>query len=65
MENYCPEVKFNLGLLFTETRRAEVNSRPKLNFTEDTIIFYHSPNKRAVNIVLYTQFIDFLVRTEP
>ena len=29
-----PEVKFNLGLLFTEARRAEVNSRPRLNFTE-------------------------------
>ena len=50
MENYCPEVKHNLGLLFTEARRAEVNSRPRLSFTEGTIIFYHSPNKRAVNI---------------
>ena len=50
MENYCPEVKFNLCLLFTEARRAEVNSRQRLNFTEGTIIFYHSPNKRAVNI---------------
>ena len=37
-------------LLFTEARRAEVNSRPRLSFTEGTIIFYHSPNKRAVNI---------------
>ena len=45
-----PEVKFNLGLLFTKARRAEVNSRQRLNFTEGTIIFYHSPNKRAVNI---------------
>ena len=50
MENYCPEVKLNLGLLFTEARRAEVNSRPRLSFTEGTIIFHHSPNKRAVNI---------------
>ena len=50
MENYCPEVKLNPGLLFTEARRAEVNSRPGLSFTEGTIIFYHSLNKRAVNI---------------
>ena len=28
----------------------EVNSRQRLNFTEGTIIVYHSPNKRAVNI---------------
>ena len=27
VENYCPEVKFNLSLLFTEARRAEVNTR--------------------------------------
>ena len=46
-----PEVKFNLGLIFTDG--AEVNSRPRLNFTEGTIIFYHSPNKTAVNICLY------------
>ena len=32
--NYCPEV----------------NNRPMLNFTEGAIIFYHSLNKRAVNI---------------
>ena len=50
MENYCPEVKLNLGLLFTEAHSAKVNSRPSLSFTEGTIIFYHSPNKRAVNI---------------
>ena len=66
VENYCPEVKLNPGLLFTEVRRVKVNSRPGLSFTEGTIIFYHSPNKRAVNTVLYTPFIDFfLVRTEP
>ena len=45
-----PEVKFNLSLLFTEARKAEVNSRSRLNFTEGTIILYHSPNKREVNI---------------
>ena len=50
VENYRPEVKFNLSLLFTEVRRAEVNSRLRLNFTEGAITFYHSPNKRAVNI---------------
>ena len=49
VENYCPKVKLNLGLLFTKARRAEVNSRPRLSFTEGTIIFYHSPNKRAVS----------------
>ena len=65
MENYCPEVKLNLGLLFTEARRAEVNSRPRLSFTEGTIIFYYSPNKEQSIFVLCTPFIDFLVRTEP
>ena len=50
VENYCPEVKLNPGLLFTEVRRAEVNSRPGLSFTEGTIIFYHFPNKKAVYI---------------
>ena len=49
MENYCPEVKFNLGLLFIEALLASVNSKPRLNFTKGTIIFYRSPNKRAVN----------------
>ena len=34
-----PEVKFNLGLLFIEAYRAEVNSRPRLNFTEFNITF--------------------------
>ena len=37
-------------LLFIEARRAEVNSRPRLSFNKGTIIFYHSPNKRVVNI---------------
>ena len=59
MENYCPEVKVNIGLLFTEARRAEVNSRPRLNFTEGTIIFFNSPNKIAVNICFIHPFIDF------
>ena len=35
---------------FTEALRALVNSKRRLNFTEGTIIFYYSPNKRAVNI---------------
>ena len=30
--------------------RAEVNSRPRLNFIEGALIFYHSPNKRSVDI---------------
>ena len=64
MENYCPEVKLNPGLLFTEARRAKVNSRPGLSFTEGTIIFYHSPHEQPI-FVLYTPFIDFLARTEP
>ena len=68
VENYCPEVKLNpeAGLLFTEARRAEVNSRPGLSFTEGTIIFYHSPNKKSSQYLFHTPlFIDFLVRTEP
>ena len=64
VENYCPEVKLNHGrLLFTEAHKAKVNSRPGLSFTEGTIIFYHSPHEQSI-FVLYTQFIDFLVRTE-
>ena len=50
MKNYCPEVKLNLGLLFTKACRFKVNSTPRLSFTEGTMILYHSPNKRAVNI---------------
>ena len=51
VENYCPRGEIQpLPILFTEARRAEVNSRQRLNFTEGTITFYHSPNKRAVNI---------------
>ena len=59
MENYCPEVKFNLGLLFTGVRRAEVNRRLRLNFTEGTIIFYIPRIKKRSIFVLYTPFIDF------
>ena len=43
----------------------EENRRPRLNFTEGTIIFYHSPIKEQSIFVLYTPFIDFFVRTEP
>ena len=50
VENYFSRGEFNLGLLSTEVRKAEVNSRPRLNFTEGTMIFYHSTNKGAVNI---------------
>ena len=60
-----PKVNFNLGLLFTEARRAEVNSKPRLNFTEGTIIFYISRIKEQSIFALYIPFIDFLVRTEP
>ena len=59
VENNCPEVKLNPGLLFTEARRAEVNNRPGLSFTEGTIIFYHSPNKRAVIFLFYTPIHRF------
>ena len=65
MENYCPEVKLNPGLLFTKARRAEVNSRPGLSFTEGSIIFYHSPNKRTVNICFIHPIHRNLARTEP
>ena len=54
MENYCPEVKLNPGLLFTEARRAEANSRPGLSFTEGKVIFYHSPNKKSSQYLFYT-----------
>ena len=33
-KNIVPEVKLNPGLLFTEAHWAEVNSGPRLNFTE-------------------------------
>ena len=41
-------MKINLGLLFTEGRRAEVNSRPKLNFTSGTMIFHHIPHEQSI-----------------
>ena len=50
MENYCPRGEIQPWSIFTEARRADVNSRLRFNFTEGTIIFYHSPNHRAVNI---------------
>ena len=65
MENYCPEVKLNPGLVFTEARRAEVNSRPGLSFTEGTIFSTIPRIKEQSIFVLYTPFIDFLVCTEP
>ena len=45
----------------------EVNStcRQRLNFTKGTIIFYHFPNKRAVNICFIHPIHRFLVCTEP
>ena len=61
VENYCPEVKLNPGLLFTEA----VNSRPGLSFTEGTIISTIPWIKEQSVFVLYTPFIDFLVCTEP
>ena len=39
---------------------AEVNSRSRLNFTKGPIIFYHSPNKRAVNICFIHRIHRFL-----
>ena len=57
-----PEMKFNLGRLFTEAG----SSRPRLNFTEGTIIFYHSVNKKkTVNVCFILPIYRFLVRTEP
>ena len=46
VENYCPRGEIQP----LPTIRAEVNSRLRLNFTGSAIVFYHSPNKRAVNI---------------
>ena len=65
VENYCPEVKLNPGLLFTKARRAEVNSRLGLSFTKGTIISTIPRIKEQSIFVLYTPFIDFLVCTEP
>ena len=59
VENYCPEVKLNLGLLFTEARRAEVNSRAMLSFTEGTMISTIPRIKEQSIFVLYTPFIFF------
>ena len=47
MQKMCVSIQI---LTAHEARGAEVNSRPRLSFTEGTIIFYHSPNTRAVNI---------------
>ena len=50
VDNYChpgeiqPLPAIHLG------PRASVNSRLGVNYTEGAIIFYHSPNKIAVNI---------------
>ena len=53
VENYCPrdEIQPWPTIHLGPTLRASVNSRLRLNFTKGTIIFYHSPNKRAVNIL--------------
>ena len=50
VKNYCPRGEIQPKPIFTEARRAKVNSRLRLNITEGAIIFYHSLNKRAVNI---------------
>ena len=54
MENYFPRGDVNLDLL------TEVNIRPRLNFTEGTIIFYCSPNKRTVNFCFIHPIHRFL-----
>ena len=53
MENYCPG--------------GEVQPwpRPCLNFNEGSIIFYHSPNKKAVNSCFIHLIRRLLVCTEP
>ena len=58
MENYCPQGEIQPWPI-TEARRAKVNSRQRLNFTEGAIIFYHFLNKRAVNIC----FIKYLSKS--
>ena len=61
VENYCPEVKLNPGLLFTEARIVgqcwvlpRVQKFPTIPRIKEHSIF-----------VLYTPLVDFLVRTEP
>ena len=59
VENYCPEVKLNLGLLFT------MDSTPRFGFTESTIISTIPLIKEQSIFVLYTPFIDFIAPTKP
>ena len=59
MENYCPRGEIQPWPNISEARRAKVNRRPRLNFTEGTIIFYHSLKKERSIFALYTPFIDF------
>ena len=56
MENYCPRGEIQPW----PTIHRGPNSRPRLNFTEGPIIFYHSPNKRAVNICFIHPIHRFL-----
>ena len=50
VENYCPRGEIQPCLLFTEARSLV----ERLNFTEGTIIFYHSPNlKKTVDAVCF------------
>ena len=45
-----PEMKFNLDRLFTKAG----SSRPRLNVTEGTIIFYHSVSKKSSQCLFHT-----------
>ena len=46
----------NLGLLFNKKSSANVESRPRLDSTPVTIIYYHSLNKRAIKICFIVTF---------
>ena len=51
VENYYTLVKFDHGLLFTSALLASVDSRPRLNFTSETIIFHHSPHEQSIFVL--------------
>ena len=54
VENYCTLGKIQpWPTRFTSALWASVNSRPRLNFTSDTILFHHSPHEQSI-FVYYT-----------
>ena len=69
VENYCPRGEIQpFCLIFTEARawrKADVNSRQRLNFTRGNFLPFPELKSSQSIFVLYTPFIDFLVHNEP